>query len=121
MKKKEAQELREIFREYEQETKKRLREGRERRKKLTAAEKMKEVQEWKERMRKYAERAAELKQKRFLVSKFMRLIVSAGRKSLAEKYHPDRGGTQEEMAAINEAKTELDRLLNEEEKTASGV
>ena len=40
-------------------------------------------------------------------------IVSAGYKKMAQKYHPDNGGTVEEMQELNEVKRKMLRLLGE--------
>ncbi len=40
-------------------------------------------------------------------------IVTAGYKKMAGKYHPDNGGTVEEMQELNEVKKEMLRLLGE--------
>ena len=43
---------------------------------------------------------------------FMIEIIKAGYKKLASKYHPDKGGKPEDMQKLNEAKEELDKIMN---------
>lgn len=48
------------------------------------------------------------------ILQFARDIIKEGRRALAAKYHPDKGGKTEDMAAVNQAEQLLSSLLRKE-------
>jgi hypothetical protein len=79
------------------------------------AERERERQEQKERDQREWEAAErqleEKKQKEAACRKAQQEIIDAGRRALAAKAHPDKGGTAEEMVVINIAKERLNRMI----------
>ena len=48
-----------------------------------------------------------------IVRNFMKLIIKEGRRVLAVKYHPDKGGKPDDMVAINAAEQRLTELIED--------
>lgn len=48
-----------------------------------------------------------------IIRNFMKLIIKEGRRVLAVKYHPDKGGKPDDMVAINAAEQRLTELIED--------
>jgi len=55
--------------------------------------------------------AREKEQQEDRIRDFARQMIKEGRRALAIKYHPDKGGKSEDMVAVNEAEQRLSRLV----------
>jgi hypothetical protein len=64
-----------------------------------------------ERETQRAARIQQMKERQQSVISLAQRMVTAGRRSLASKQHPDRGGTDEHMAFINEVHDRLQKLI----------
>lgn len=53
------------------------------------------------------------------ILQFASSIIKEGRRALAAKYHPDKGGTTDDMVAVNAAEQLLTKLLRKESQNVS--
>jgi hypothetical protein len=67
---------------------------------------------WKQERSNHEARKAQQRAQDEVIRNFARLMVKEGRRALATKYHPDKGGKAEDMVAINEAEQRVSRLID---------